>query len=251
MGTKTVDEAGVKTGAEAKSDEENVNLTKSDEATEAEAASADTEVAATETEAAANDTEAASNEAEAASNEAEAASNEAEAASNEAEAVSETAETDSEAADDLGDDDLAGDLSEESEEPAEGPSGVGQGAAAVVSAALGLVALTGSWVGTVASARENIIGQLETSQGASVATQVKAMYGNAWHTTALWGGLFALLALIVGVVVLARPAFGAPGKPQAPWIKSVAWGGVALGVIGLLLAVLKYTDVLLGLPSTS
>ncbi|CAM5680216.1 Integral membrane protein OS=Streptomyces tendae OX=1932 GN=GUR47_36550 PE=4 SV=1 [Streptomyces tendae] len=66
----------------------------------------------------------------------------------------------------------------------------------------------------------------------------------------MWGGVFALVALVVGVVVLARPAFGAPGRPQAPWIKSVAWAGVALGVIGLLLAVLKYTDVLLGLPST-
>ena len=40
-----------------------------------------------------------------------------------------------------------------------------------------------------------------------------------------------------------------PGPPQAAWIKSVAWAGVALGVIGLLLAVLKYTDALLGLPS--
>lgn len=65
------------------------------------------------------------------------------------------------------------------------------------------------------------------------------------------GGFFALTALIIGVVVLARPAFGAPGRPQAPWIKSVSWAGVALGVIGLLLAVLKYTDALLGLPSAS
>lgn len=133
----------------------------------------------------------------------------------------------------------------------ESPSGVGQGAGAVVSAALGVVSLTGGWIGTVASARETLVGQLETSSSASVAKQVKEVYGDAWQTTALWGGIFALLALIVGVVVLARPAFGVPGKPQAPWIKSVAWGGVALGVIGLLLAVLKYTDVLLGLPSTS
>ncbi len=40
----------------------------------------------------------------------------------------------------------------------EGPSGVGQGAAAVVSAVLGFVSLTGSWLGTVAGARANIIG---------------------------------------------------------------------------------------------
>ncbi|MEU1456475.1 hypothetical protein [Streptomyces avermitilis] len=137
------------------------------------------------------------------------------------------------------------------EDTQEGPSGVGQGAGAVVSAGLGLVSLTGSWVATVAAARETLVGQLGTSSSASVATQVKEVYGDAWATTALIGGLFALAALIVGVVVLARPAFGAPGKPQPAWIKSVAWGGVALGVIGLLLAVAKYTDIILGLPSTS
>ncbi|MFI9614121.1 hypothetical protein ACIHCM_21060 [Streptomyces sp. NPDC052023] len=132
-----------------------------------------------------------------------------------------------------------------------GPTGVGQGAAAVVSAALGVVSLTGSWVGTVASARESLIGQMQTSQSSSVATMVKEGYGDAWAANALWAGVFALAALIAGVVVLARPAFGAPGRPQEPWIKSVAWGGVSLGVIGLLLAVLKYTDVLLGLPAAS
>ncbi|REE63571.1 hypothetical protein BX257_6219 [Streptomyces sp. 3212.3] len=126
---------------------------------------------------------------------------------------------------------------------------VGQGAGAVVSAGLGVVSLTGSWMGTVAAARETLVGQLQTSSSASVAKQIQAVYGDAWQATALWGGVFALAALLVGVVVLARPAFGAPGRPQAPWIKSAAWAGVALGVVGLLLAVLKYTDVLLGLPS--
>ncbi|WP_369392046.1 hypothetical protein AB5J72_34005 [Streptomyces sp. CG1] len=133
---------------------------------------------------------------------------------------------------------------------AEVSSGVGQGAGAVVSAALGLVSLSGGWIGTVAGAREQLVGQLRTPSTASVATQIKAVYGNAWHSTALWAGLFALAALFTGVVVLARPAFGAPGRPQAPWIKSVAWAGVCLGAIGLLLAVLKYSDALLGLPST-
>lgn len=133
----------------------------------------------------------------------------------------------------------------------ESPSGVGQGAAAVVSAALGVVSLTGSWVGTVAAARQNLVGQLQTAQNASVAKQIQAVYGDAWQTTALWGGLFALIALVVGVATLARPAFGTPGRIQAPWVKSVAWAGIALGVIGLFLAVLKYTGVLLGLPSAS
>ncbi|MFF6641092.1 hypothetical protein ACFY83_28185 [Streptomyces althioticus] len=137
-------------------------------------------------------------------------------------------------------------------DPAETPSGTGQGAAAVVSAALGLVSLTGGWPGTVAAARETLVGQLRTAADASVATQIKEVYGDAWDTTALWGGLFALVALITGVVVLVRPAFGAPGRiTQAPWIKSVAWAGVTLGAIGLMLAVLTYTGVLLGLPSAS
>ncbi|MHA5051849.1 hypothetical protein [Streptomyces sp. SD15] len=150
--------------------------------------------------------------------------------------------------DDLEAEDLEGDDTPEVEKDA---SGVGLGAAAVVSAGLGIVSLTGSWVATVAAARETLVGQLETSSTASVATQVKEVYGDAWATTALVGGLFALLALLVGVFVLVRPAFGAPGKPQAAWIKSVAWAGVSLGVIGLVLAVAKYSDILLGLPSTS
>ncbi|MEV6807101.1 hypothetical protein [Streptomyces sp. NPDC051132] len=132
---------------------------------------------------------------------------------------------------------------------AEASSGVGLGAGAVVSTALGLVSLSGSWIGTVAAAREQLVGQLRTSTSASVGTQLKEVYGDSWHTTALWAGLFALAALVTGVVVLVRPAFGAPGRPRPAWIRSVAWAGVSLGVVGLLLAVLKYSDALLGLPS--
>lgn len=192
MGTKTADETGAETGAEATT-EEKVNVAKTDEVTEAEDTTADDEITA----------------------------------------------------------DDEDDLPEAAQE--EGPTGVGQGAGAVVSAALGLVSLTGSWIGTVASARQSLIGQLhaQTATSSDVAKLLDEGYGDAWKATALWGGLFALLALVVGVGVLARPAFGAPGKPQAVWIKSVAWGGVALGVVGLLLAVLKYTGVLLDLPSTS
>ncbi|MFF1547582.1 hypothetical protein [Streptomyces sp. NPDC058291] len=134
---------------------------------------------------------------------------------------------------------------------ADGSVGVGQGAGAVVSAVLGFVSLTGSWIGTLAGARQTLVGQLQTSasSGTTVAKQLEVIYGDAWQATALWAGLFALAALVTGVVVLARPAFGNPARPQAAWIKSVSWAGVALGVIGLLLAVLKYTDALLGLPS--
>ncbi|MEV1063791.1 hypothetical protein [Streptomyces sp. NPDC050263] len=198
MGTKTVDEAGAETGPETKTDDEKVDVSKTD-------------------------------------------------ASAEATRPQETDEAD--------ETDEAADFEEGADElvAEEGPTGVGQGAGAVVAAVLGFVSLTGSWIGTVAGARQTLVGQLETSSSTnvSVSKQIEVIYGDAWQTTALWGGLFALAALVVGVVVLARPAFGNPARPQAAWIKSVSWAGVALGVIGLLLAVLKYTDALLGLPSAS
>jgi hypothetical protein len=128
---------------------------------------------------------------------------------------------------------------------------VGQGAGAVVAAALGVVSLTGGWLGTVAGARQSLVGQLQTSQGASVSKQIQAVYGDQWHAIALVAGAFALVGLIVGVAVLVTPAFGEPGEAQPAWIKSVSWAGVVLGVIGLLLAVLKYSDALLGMPSVS
>ncbi|MFE4547233.1 hypothetical protein [Streptomyces sp. NPDC056785] len=210
MGTKTVDEAVDANGTEAQSDKETEQVTGTEETPDG-AAAAGAEAPA-----------------------------EAEHVTG-AEAVAE--EQDDTEDDAPADEDLL--VAEEKE-----ATGVGQGAAAVVSAGLGIVSLTGSWVATVAAARETLVGQLQTSSSASVATQVKEVYGDAWATTALVGGLFALAALIVGVVVLVRPAFGAPGRPQAPWIKSVAWAGVSLGVVGLVLAVAKYSDILLGLPST-
>ncbi|MGW1292061.1 hypothetical protein [Streptomyces sp. NPDC002533] len=128
--------------------------------------------------------------------------------------------------------------------------GVGAGAAAVVSAALGVVALTGAWTGRVAAERETLIGQIKTSGGGSAAQQISEIYGDAWHTTALVNGVFALLALLVGVVVLVRPAFGAPaGRPQPAWVRAVALAGVALGVLGMLISVGMYFDLFVSLPS--
>ncbi|MEV0476669.1 hypothetical protein [Streptomyces prunicolor] len=167
-------------------------------------------------------------------------------ASTEAEAVEAVEDED-----DLSEEEYAAELAKLQQEEPEGPSGVGQGAAAVVSAALGFISLSGGWIGTVAGARAQLNGQLHTASTASVATQIKEVYGTSWHATAIWAGIFALVAALVGVGAIIRPAFGVPGKPQATWIKSVAWAGVALGVVGLLLAVLKYTDVLLSMPSAT
>ncbi|MFB7372695.1 hypothetical protein ACFC0D_22920 [Streptomyces sp. NPDC056222] len=120
-------------------------------------------------------------------------------------------------------------------------SGVGAGAAAVVSAGLGLAALSGTWVGKVGSERETLIGQIN-AQGGTAAQQISEIYGDAWHTTALVNGLFSLLALITAVVVLTRP--------QRPvWIRAVAVAGAVLGGIGLFLSAGMYFDLFLSLPS--
>lgn len=128
--------------------------------------------------------------------------------------------------------------------------GVGAGAAAVVSAALGVVALTGAWTGRVAAERETLIGQIQTSGGGSAAQQISEIYGDAWHTTALVNGVFAVLALLVGVFVLVRPAFGVPSeRPQPTWVRAVALAGVALGVLGVLISAGMYFDLFVSLPT--
>ncbi|MGW4229163.1 hypothetical protein ACWEF9_07725 [Streptomyces sp. NPDC004980] len=148
---------------------------------------------------------------------------------------------------DAEDDDLETDPYAEAEAAAS--AGVGGGAAAVVAAALGVISLSGSWTGRVAAERETLIGQIKTSGGGSAAQQISEIYADGWHTTALVGGLFALLALLVGAFVLVRPAFGPPAaNPQPGWIRSVALAGVALGVLGILVSVGMYFDLIVGLP---
>ena len=137
MGTKTADETGATTGAETTTDEEKVNVTKTDAVTESEA----------------------------------------EAGVDRAAGDAESPQAEDAEVEDLAAREIEG----------ERPSGVAQGAGAVVSAALGAVSLTGSWVGTIASARESLIGQLgaQSSNSSDIAKLLKDGYGDAWHATAL------------------------------------------------------------------
>ncbi|MER7106780.1 hypothetical protein [Streptomyces sp. NPDC000229] len=124
-----------------------------------------------------------------------------------------------------------------------GATGLAAAAAAVVATALGIASLTGTWMGRVAAERETLIGQIATSQSGSPAQQISEIYGDAWHTTALVNGLFAVVALITGLVVLIRS--------QRPlWIRAVALAGAVLGGLGLLLSAGMYADLFLPLPST-
>ncbi|MFJ3190158.1 hypothetical protein [Streptomyces halstedii] len=124
------------------------------------------------------------------------------------------------------------------------------GAAAVVAAGLGVVSLSGAWTGRVAAERQTLIGQIKSGGSGSATQQISDIYGDAWHTTALVNGLFALLALLVGVFVLVRPAFGAPAAhPRPGWIRAVARAGIALGILGVLISVVMYFDLALPLPT--
>jgi hypothetical protein len=143
------------------------------------------------------------------------------------------------------DDDL--DIDDEEDEGDEAaaartPSGLGTASAAVVAVALGIVALTGTWTSQVAAARENVIGQLHTVQTDTSAQQIKALFGEGWHVTALINGGVALLALIIAVVVLVLPT-------HASWVRPVAVAGVVLAAIGLLVAIGMYFDLFASLPT--
>ncbi|MFD8147704.1 hypothetical protein [Streptomyces sp. NPDC059708] len=133
----------------------------------------------------------------------------------------------------------------------ERPTGVGSAAAAVTAAGLGLVALSGSWVARVIGERQTLIGQIESANATTAKEKIAALYGDAWHMTALVNGLLAALALLLAALVLAAPAFGAPGRVHPTWVRSVSWAAVALGVLGVLLFGLMYFDLLVPLPTAA
>ncbi|MFJ8214718.1 hypothetical protein [Streptomyces sp. NPDC096033] len=133
----------------------------------------------------------------------------------------------------------------------ERPTGVGSAASAVTAAGLGLIALSGSWVARVIGERQTLIGQIESANATTAKEKIAALYGDAWHMTALVNGLLSALALLLAAVVLAAPAFGAPGRAHPTWVRSVSWAAVALGVLGVLLFALMYFDLLVPLPTAS
>ncbi|WP_327278707.1 MULTISPECIES: hypothetical protein [unclassified Streptomyces] len=148
---------------------------------------------------------------------------------------------------DLGEDDLLDELDDSGEQS----DGVGAAASAVVAAGLGLVALSGSWVSRVFAERQTLVGQIESVNAATTEAKIEALYGDAWHMTALVNGVLSTLALLLAVFVLARPAFGAPGRTLPTWVRAVSWAAVALGALGVLLFGLMYFDILAPLPKAA
>ncbi|WP_329442229.1 hypothetical protein OG906_11340 [Streptomyces sp. NBC_01426] len=155
-----------------------------------------------------------------------------------------------EASDDDLDDDLDGEFAAEDEESAQ-VGGVAAAASAIVAAGLSVVALSGSWVSRVVAERQNLVNQLDLSQTADNNAKIAALYSAPWHATALVNGILSALALLLALFVLARPAFGVPGRTLPTWIRSVAWAAIALGALGVLLFALMYFDVLLPAPTSA
>src|SRR3954469_4445124 len=58
-------------------------------------------------------------------------------------------------------------------------SGVAAGAAAVAAAGLGVISLTGSWLGDILAQRQTLIGQIATSNSAANVI-IKQRYTNPW-----------------------------------------------------------------------
>ncbi|MFE6691917.1 hypothetical protein ACFVFQ_36295 [Streptomyces sp. NPDC057743] len=119
-------------------------------------------------------------------------------------------------------------------------SGAAAGAGAVVAAGLGLASMTGTWMGTVLAERQTLVGQIKVQSGKAT-DQIATVYGAPWHTTALVNGVFAVLAMVVAAVVLT-------GR-RATWVRAVAWGGLVLGFLGLLVSAGMYLDLFASLPS--
>ncbi|MFD5507994.1 hypothetical protein ACFWIB_09495 [Streptomyces sp. NPDC127051] len=152
---------------------------------------------------------------------------------------------------DLSEEDLDEELHDELDESEQRSEGVGAAASAVVAAGLGLVALSGSWVSRVIAERQTLVGQIESVNAATTEAKIEALYGDAWHMTALVNGVLSTLALLLAVFVLARPAFGAPGRTLPTWVRAVSWAAVALGALGVLLFGLMYFDILAPLPKAA
>jgi len=129
-----------------------------------------------------------------------------------------------------------------------GLSSVAAGAAAVVGAGLGLASLTGTWLSDLMSSRQEVIGQID-AQTATPAEQLATIYGTPWHTTALFNGFFALAAIVVTGAALVIPAVSRNDEESPTWVRAVAFGGLALGTIGLVIAAVMWFDVFTELPA--
>jgi hypothetical protein len=131
------------------------------------------------------------------------------------------------------------DEDDETEEAA--GSGFVSGAFGITSLVLALVSLGGGWLGTVYGARSEYIVELNTKTQSAQAS-LNAFH-SSWHGQAAVAGIFAIAALLIGAGVLTAPSLLLSGRAPA-WVRGSALAGIILGLVGLLLALLAWFDVL-------
>ena len=119
--------------------------------------------------------------------------------------------------------------------------GVVGGAFAIAAAGLGFVSISGSWLSTLVYQRQGLIGSIASS-GKATSVILKDEYLSPWHKVAEINGVFAAVAALVGIIVLVSGRFLA-SKPLPAWVRAVAWGALALGIIGLCISGAMYFDV--------
>lgn len=125
---------------------------------------------------------------------------------------------------------------------------VASGAGGLVALGLALASLTGTWLGTAMSEREQLIGQI-SAQAHPGGNQIALEFGTPWHTMELFNGAFALVAaLVAAIVLIVQTGVDRPASSTVPWIRAVAWGALVLGLIGLVVSGLMYFDVFTALP---
>jgi hypothetical protein len=148
-------------------------------------------------------------------------------------------------------------LDDDEDDEEEAGSGLVSGGFGLAALGLAFVSITGSWFGTSFTAYKSIKTQLQYTSTQETGAQQLASVVDGWRDTAVFGGIFALAALLSGAGVLAAPNLLLSGKTPG-WARGAALAGVILGLVGLLLALLTYFHVIPGnltypptAPSTS
>jgi hypothetical protein len=130
----------------------------------------------------------------------------------------------------------------EIEEDAEAGSGsaVAAGAAAITAAALALTSLGGNWLGNVLTQRQQLLGQIATPNSAANEI-IKQRYTEPWHRMAFVSMWFAVSAMVIAAATLVFGDFLAK-RPMPVWVRALTWAALALGLIGVGMAVAIYSD---------
>jgi hypothetical protein len=143
-------------------------------------------------------------------------------------------------------DDLPEELTEIDDEDSGGDGALDTGAVSgglgFAGLALAIVSLTTNWTSGVVVSHGQYSAEMNAPSSGMTAQEQLNMYANAWHTEGVWALVFAAAAVLCGAGALLVPRVvrsgGTPG-----WAKAAAISAIAVGLVGVLLAVLTVIGV--------